>query len=123
MRLFILGANGKTGTQLVDLALARNHQVTAFVRSPEKITRRHPNLQVLHGDPRNVHEMARVLPGHDAVLSALGVRPPQAFRPPTLVREDAASAVVAMARAGVTRLVLVSAPALFAGKALLFGFF
>jgi len=51
MRLFILGANGKTGTQLVDLALARNHQVTAFVRSPEKITRRHPNLQVLHGDP------------------------------------------------------------------------
>jgi len=25
--------------------LARNHQVTAFVRSPEKITRRHPNLQ------------------------------------------------------------------------------
>src|SRR5207244_9127462 len=83
MRLFILGANGKTGTQLVDLALARNHQVTAFVRSPEKITRRHPNLQVLHGDPRNVHEMARVLPGHDAVLSALGVRPPQAFRPHT----------------------------------------
>jgi|SRR5437870_5845382 len=100
MRLFILGANGKTGTQLVDLALARNHQVTAFVRSPEKITRRHPNLQVLHGDPRNVHEMARVLPGHDAVLSALGVRPPQAFRPHTLVQECAASTVGAMTRAG-----------------------
>jgi hypothetical protein len=30
-------------------ALVRNHQVTAFVRSPEKITPRHPNLQVLHG--------------------------------------------------------------------------
>ena len=123
MRLFILGANGKTGTQLVDLALARNHQVTAFVRSPEKITRRHPNLQVLHGDPRNVHEMARVLPGHDAVLSALGVRPPQAFRPHTLVQECAASTVGAMTRAGVKRLVLVSAAVLFPGKGLFFGFF
>ena len=30
MRLLILGANGKTGTQLVDLALARDHEVTAF---------------------------------------------------------------------------------------------
>jgi len=123
MRLFILGANGKTGTQLVDLALARNHQVTAFVRSPEKITRRHPNLQVLHGDPRNVHEMARVLPGRDAVLSALGVRPPQAFRPHTLVQECAASTVGAMTRAGVKRLVLVSAAVLFPGKGLFFDFF
>src|SRR6266705_4044973 len=123
MRLFILGANGKTGTQLVDLALARNHQVTAFVRSPEKITRRHPNLQVLHGDPRNVHEMARVLPGHDAVLSALGVRPPQAFRPHTLVQECAASTVAAMTRAGVERIVLVSAAVLFPLKGLRFAFF
>ncbi len=123
MRLSILGANGKTGTQLVDLALARNHQVTAFVRSPEKITRRHPNLQVLHGDPRNVHEMARVLPGRDAVLSALGVRPPQAFRPHTLVQECAASTVGAMTRAGVKRLVLVSAAVLFPGKGLFFDFF
>src|SRR6266568_8575562 len=123
MRLFILGANGKTGTQLVDLALARNHQVTAFVRSPEKITRRHPNLQVLHGDPRNVHEMARVLPGHDAVLSALGVRPPQAFRPHTLVQECAASTVGAMTRAGVKRLVLVSAAVLFPEQGLYFAFF
>jgi len=93
------------------------------VRSPEKITRRHPNLQVLHGDPRNVHEMARVLPGHDAVLSALGVRPPQAFRPHTLVQECAASTVGAMTRAGVKRLVLVSAAVLFPGKGLFFDFF
>jgi putative NADH-flavin reductase len=49
MRLLILGANGKTGTQLVDLALARDHEVTAFVRSPAKVTRRHPLLKVLPG--------------------------------------------------------------------------
>src|SRR6266480_3422917 len=123
VRLFILGANGKTGTQLVDVALARAHEVTAFVRSPEKITRRHPLLTVRPGDPHRVDELARALPGHDVVLSALGVRPPQAFRPHTLVQECAASTVAAMTRAGVRRLVLVSAAVLFPEKGLRFAFF
>jgi putative NADH-flavin reductase len=123
MRLLILGANGKTGTQLVDLALARGHRVTAFVRSPAKIPREHPLLEVRKGDPRSADELARALPGHDVVLSALGVRPPGAFRPHTLVQECAASTVAAMTRAGVKRLVLVSAAVLFPEKGLLFGLF
>ena len=123
MRLFILGANGKTGTQLIDLALARTHEVTAFVRSPAKITRRHPQLRVQRGDPHRVYELVRSLPGHDVVLSALGVRPPRAFRPHTLVQECAASTVAAMTRAGVRRLVLVSAAVLFPEKGLRFALF
>ena len=103
MRLFILGASGKTGTQLIDLALARGQEVTAFVRSPAKITRRHPLLQVQGGDPHRVDELASALPGHDAVLSALGVRLPHFFRPHTLVQECAASTVAAMTRTGVRR--------------------
>jgi putative NADH-flavin reductase len=123
MRLLVLGANGKTGTQMVDLALARNHEVTAFVRSPGKITRRHPSLTVRAGDPHRVDELAAALPGHDVVLSALGVRPPAAFRPHALVEECAASTVAAMTRAGVRRLVLVSAAVLFPEKGLRFAFF
>jgi putative NADH-flavin reductase len=123
MRLLILGANGHTGRQLLDLALGRGHEVTAFVRSPEKITRRHPLLQVQRGDPRSVDELASALPGHDVVLSALGVRPPQAFRPHSLVQECAASTVAAMTRAGVKRLVLVSVAVLFPDKGLRFAFF
>lgn len=123
MRIFILGANGKTGTQIVDLALARNHDVTAFVRSPGKIMRRDPSLKVQSGDPHRVDQLARALPGHDVVLSALGVRPPGAFRPHTLVEECAASTVAAMTRAGVRRLVLVSAAVLFPERGLRFAFF
>jgi putative NADH-flavin reductase len=123
MRLFILGANGHTGTQLVDLALARGHEVTAFVRSPGKMTRRHPRLQILQGDPLSVDALARALPGHDVVLSALGVRPPSAFRPHTLVQDGAASTVAAMTRAGVKRLILVSVAVLFPEKGLRFALF
>ena len=74
-------------------------------------------------DPHSVDELASALPGHDVVLSALGVRPPQAFRPHTLVQECAASTVAAMTRAGVKRLVLVSAAVLFPEEGLRFAFF
>src|SRR6266540_6835666 len=84
-QLFIIGATGKTGTQLIDIALARGHEVTAFVRSPDKITREHPLLRVVPGDPLDADALARALPGHDAVLSALGVPPRRAFRPHTVV--------------------------------------
>lgn len=123
MQLFVIGANGHTGTQLIDLALARSHGVTAFVRSPQKISRAHPQLRVVHGDPHSADQLASALPGHDAVLSALGVRPPEAFRPHTLVRDCAASTVTAMERVGVKRLVLVSAAVLFPERGAFFAFF
>jgi putative NADH-flavin reductase len=123
MRPFVIGANGHIGTQLIDLALARGHEVTAFVRSPEKITRQHRLLEVRRGDPHSVDQLASALPGHDVVLSALGVRPPRAFRAHSLVQECTASTVAAMTRAGVKRLVLVSAAVLFPEKGLSFAFF
>lgn len=123
MRLFVIGPNGHTGTQIVDLALARGHDVTAFLRSPEKIGRRHERLRVVRGDPHDPRQLAEALQGHDAVLSALGVRPPGAFRPHTVVRDGAASTVAAMARSGVTRLLVVSTAVLFPVRGPLFALF
>jgi putative NADH-flavin reductase len=123
MRIFVLGATGKTGGQVIDLALSRGHSVTAFVRSPHKIERRHARLTVVKGDPLDVNALATALPGHDAVISALGAPPPGAFRPHTLVQQGAASVVAAMTRAGVDRIVLVSAAVLFPEKGLAFAFF
>lgn len=123
MKLFVLGATGHTGQHIIDIALARSHQVTAFVRSPQKIQRRDPGLSVMPGNPLDVDQMAKHLEGHDAVLSALGVRPPQAFRPHSIVEECAASTVAAMTRTRVNRLVLVSAAVLFPMKGIQFAFF
>lgn len=123
MRLFVLGATGHTGKHIVDIALARSHEVTAFVRSPEKVMRRDPRLRVVRGNPLDVDQVAEHLIGHGAVLSALGVRPPQAFRPHSVVEECAASTVAAMTRTRVDRLILVSAAVLFPMKGLQFAFF
>jgi putative NADH-flavin reductase len=123
MKLFVLGATGHTGTHIVDIALSRSHNVTAFVRSPQKITRRDQRLRVVAGNPLDVNQLAKEIAGHDAVLSALGVRPPQAFRPHSVVGECAASTVAAMTKTGVDRIVLVSAAVLFPEKGITFAFF
>jgi putative NADH-flavin reductase len=122
LNLFVLGATGNTGAHIVDLALARGHAVTAFVRSPHKITRRDAALTVLHGDPLRVDPLAQAIRGHDAVLSALGPPARDAFRSNTLLSEAAATTVAAMSTAGVGRLAIVSAAMLFPEKGLQFVF-
>lgn len=110
MRLFILGATGGIGRQLVDQALERHHQVTAFVRSPEKLGARRNGLTVIQGDVRNTEAMSEALRGHDAVLSTLG--PPGPSRN-TITSDSARAIVAAMQTADVRRLLVVGVAALF----------
>lgn len=110
MRLFILGATGGIGRQLVDQALERHHQVTAFVRSPEKLGARRDGLTVIQGDVRNLDAMSAALRGHDAMLSTLG--PPGPSRN-TITSDGARTTVTAMQTAGIRRLVIVGVAALF----------
>jgi putative NADH-flavin reductase len=50
LKLFVIGATGRTGQEVVQQALARGHRVTAFVRSPENIDLKNERLTVLKGD-------------------------------------------------------------------------
>ena len=110
MRLLILGATGGTGRALVGQARERGHDVTAFVRSAQKLGPLADRVTVRKGDPRSVGELRAVLPGHDAVVSALG--PPGPGRT-TILRAGARSTVEAMQTGGPRRLIVVSAAVLF----------
>jgi putative NADH-flavin reductase len=73
MRLFVLGANGRTGRQLVSAALTAGHQVTAFVRRTGGLPDSAAGLNVVVGDVVAEPEaLTDALHGHDVVLSALG---------------------------------------------------
>ncbi len=77
MKLVILGANGRTGTHVVQEALAGGDMVTAIVRSEAKRPLvHHPQLKVAVGDPCNPTFLAEVFGGQDAVISTLGGRSP-----------------------------------------------
>jgi putative NADH-flavin reductase len=113
MKLFVIGASGRTGREIVEQGLARGHAITAPARSPEKLTQRHPSLSVVKGDPLDRGGLARAIPGHDAVISVLG--PHEPFKPSTLMLDSARAIVGAMEDAGVKRLMVLSAAAHFSG--------
>jgi putative NADH-flavin reductase len=103
MRLFVLGATGKTGTALVEQGLARGHEVTAFGRST--FGRQGKSLRVLLGDPMDAIALTAELPGHDAVLSALGAR---GLGATSVLTEGASATIEAMRASGLRRLLIVS---------------
>jgi putative NADH-flavin reductase len=72
MKLVIFGASGRTGQHLVQQALDAGHQVTAFVRSPQKLGISHPELTIVQGDVTDAAAVAKAVAGNDVVLSALG---------------------------------------------------
>src|SRR5215470_8712620 len=110
MRLLVLGATGGIGQFLVRLALERGHEVTAFVRSPQKITLRHERLRTVKGDLLNSTQLAQVLTGQNAVLSAFG---PAVLRRITTRRDFGRALAFAMRQANVQRVMLVSSALLF----------
>ena len=113
MKLFVIGATGRTGREIVEQALARGHHVTAFVRSPESITLKNERLTVIKGNAMDENELFNAMQNHEAVLSALGPRKP--FKPSSLLHDSALATTLAMNRSGVKRLVVLSAAAHFPG--------
>jgi len=110
LRLFILGATGGIGRELVDQTLHWQHRVTAFLRSPQKLGAPREGLTMIQGDVLNAEAVAAALAGHDAVLSAIG--PPGPGR--TTITGDSAQATLAAMRAtGVRRLLIVGVAVLF----------
>lgn len=71
MKLFVLGATGRTGHQFVDQATEHGHHVTAFVREQKKLIPT-PQLEIIEGDVTDVSALTDAMNGHDAVVSCLG---------------------------------------------------
>jgi putative NADH-flavin reductase len=112
MRLAVLGASGGCGQQLVTLGSRQGHHITAVVRSatwqgPEGVA-------VVRGDLTRHDFLKQALAGHDAVLSALGLRLPGLapwHRPEQrdFLTRSTPALVAAMKDLGLKRIVAISA--------------
>src|SRR5271163_2270434 len=105
MKLLILGATGKTGSELVKQAVERGFEVTALVRSPHKVKIKDDRLTVVTGSPLDREILKRVVPGNDAVLSALG-HPD--LKESYLVTEGARTLIPVMHTSNVRRFMILS---------------
>ena len=104
MRIFLIGATGRTGQQVVEAARAAGHVVTALVRELETVEPTE-GVSWVAGDVRDEGVFDRVLPGQDVVICTLGHVPDS---PPDLCSTATGRLVAAMERQGVPRLVVVT---------------
>jgi len=74
MKVFLLGATGRTGRSILDQLLLSDHHVTAYVRNPLSLPRKVQNLTVIEGSLSNVTKLKASMAGHVAVICALGHR-------------------------------------------------
>lgn len=108
MKLVVLGATGATGRLLVDQALARGHEVVAYVRRPAALERR-DGLVVVGGELTDAASLTAALAGADAVLCAIGPAGVKDLFGSDLMRRTLPVVADSMTAAGVRRLVLMSA--------------
>jgi putative NADH-flavin reductase len=103
MRLFVLGATGRTGSALVAQGLARGHEITTLGRSA--FAGQAKSLCNIVGNPMHAGALAAALPGNDVVLSALGTR---GLGATSVLADGVRATIEAMRCTGVRRLVIVS---------------
>ena len=106
MKIAIFGATGGTGQEIVKQALEQGHEITVLVRSPEKLSLNNKKLKIIKGDVLNKEDVLKTIQGNDAVLVALGVKPPSKAK---VVGPGTKNIIEAMKAHNVKRLIVESA--------------
>lgn len=105
MKLVVIGATGYVGSAILIEALQRNHDVTTIVRDPEKLTP-HLRLHARGSDVFNEEELAGIVRGHQAVISAFNA----GWKNPDLYNQQlrgTRAIINGVKKAGLSRIVFV----------------
>lgn len=102
MKLAVFGGTGTVGTALLSQALEAGHRVRVLVRTPAKLARTHPRLEVVVGDARDPTAVTDTVSGSDAVLTTLG-----GVRDPDSISQGTVTIMTAMRGTGIRRLIVM----------------
>lgn len=107
MSIVVFGASGNIGSNIRKEALSRGHRVTAVTHASD--VEPAERLTVLKADIADPEEVAKIVAGHDAVISAYspGLRRHSAEDAAVLIEKAHASLFEGVKRAGVGRIIIV----------------
>ena len=70
MKIIVFGATGGVGKLFVEQAIEKGYEITAFVRSPEKMDI--AGVNIIQGDAFDAEAVANAIEGHQVVVSCIG---------------------------------------------------
>src|SRR5690625_7694625 len=71
LHIYLLGATGRVGNNILNAALNDGHQVSVLTRSREKLKIKSPLLTIYEGDVLNKADLLHSMKDCDVVISAL----------------------------------------------------
>jgi putative NADH-flavin reductase len=109
MKVIVFGPTGGTGLAMIHHAVEKGWEVTAFARSPHKLNMpAGSSIRVVKGDVLDADTVAKAIPGHDAVLVALGGGGGQLLFENNTCSKGTENIVKGMQQAGVKRIIVIS---------------
>ncbi len=105
MKIIVFGANGKTGQKVVEQALSKGMEVTAFVRNPESIKMQSEKLHIVVGHATKYEDVRKAMAHHDAVISCIGG---PGMKASTTITDITNNIVNAMNETGIKRIAQVA---------------
>lgn len=103
MNITVLGANGRTGVEVVKQALLAGHKVYGVVREVGGLDD-HPNLTVIVGDATDPALIAKASKNSDVIISTLGATSNKS----TLMTDAVKAVIAASKKTGHKRFILMS---------------
>ena len=104
--ILVFGGTSGIGLQTVKLALERGHTVTSVTRRPERMSVEHPNLTNAKGDITKPDTFQDLVPGKDAIVSAIGLKPTR--KEVTVYSEGMKQVLASMQDSGVNRVLTIT---------------
>ena len=109
--MLLLGANGRTGREIINLAIQSNNPITAVVRNKESLDDiNQPLLEVIEADATNAEQLRPIILNHETIISTLGPKTPR--ENDCTIYSRSASAITEAANNQTSRRLLVISTAL-----------
>ncbi|MGO1242729.1 MAG: NAD(P)-dependent oxidoreductase [Sphingobacterium sp.] len=109
MNIFLFGATGGTGKEILIKLLERKHQVFVLARNPEVLNITNDNLKIIKGSIYNPETYQNELSQCDLVISALGTGTSR--KPTEIYSKGGQQIITEMQKANVKRLITLTAGA------------
>ncbi len=72
MKILLLGATGRTGKQVLSIALQEGYMVSCLARNTRRIEP-HTNLSIFEGDPTKQLDLEKAIYGCKSIISVLNI--------------------------------------------------
>lgn len=109
MKIALFGATGGTGIEFISQSENYSYDITAFLRSPEKLKEKFPNLKMVKASIDDYEILKKELVDFDAIVSLVGISGLLQARKPNALYERTAKSLTRLASENsIKKLIVVS---------------